>query len=153
MTVNYDFFDGVDPQGALGVVEELRAGGRPMPTRGARLCTLKEMAVQLAGFADERAGAVADGGPGEPSLRGLRLAEQHGIAVAGFDPNTPIRSKAEADRAAAQAKAAEAAKAEPAKAQPAANVNGAKPTTARPATRAPASRLPPPQRPAAPRRT
>ncbi|SCL17183.1 NADH dehydrogenase subunit E [Micromonospora rhizosphaerae] len=112
MTVNYDFFDGVDPQTAVGVVEELRAGGRPMPTRGARLCTLKEMSVQLAGFADERQGAVADGGPGEPSLRGLRLAEQHGVSVPGFDPNTPIRSKAEADRAAEQAKAA--AKPEPA---------------------------------------
>jgi NADH-quinone oxidoreductase subunit E len=93
MTVNYDFFDGVDPQTAVGVVDELRAGGRPMPTRGARLCTLKEMAVQLAGFADEREGAVADGGPGEPSLRGLRLAQQHGIAVPGYDPNTPIKRK------------------------------------------------------------
>ncbi|SCG63110.1 NADH-quinone oxidoreductase subunit NuoE [Micromonospora halophytica] len=114
MTVNYDFFDNVDPQSALGVVEELRAGGRPMPTRGARLCTLKEMAVQLAGFADEREGAVADGGPGEPTLRGLRLAEQHGISVPGFDPNTPIRSKAEADKVAAEAKAkAEAAKPAP----------------------------------------
>lgn len=119
MTVNYDFFDNVDPQGALGVVEELRAGGRPMPTRGARLCTLKEMAVQLAGFADERDGAVGDGGPGEPTLRGLRLAEQHGISVPGFDPNTPIRSKAEADKAAAEAKArAEAAKPAPAKPVP-----------------------------------
>ncbi|WP_422753727.1 NADH-quinone oxidoreductase subunit NuoE [Micromonospora sp. WMMD708] len=120
MTVNYDFFDGVDPQGAVGVVDELRAGGRPMPTRGARLCTLKEMAVQLAGFADEREGAVADGGPGEATLRGLRLAEQHGITAPGYDPKTPIRSKAEADRAAAEAKAkAEAAKA-PAPATPAA---------------------------------
>ncbi|PWR09317.1 NADH-quinone oxidoreductase subunit NuoE [Micromonospora acroterricola] len=109
MTVNYDFFDGVDSSTAVDVVDELRAGGRPMPTRGARLCTLKEMAVQLAGFADERDGAVADGGPGEPTLRGLRLAQQHGVSVAGFDPNTPIRSKAEADRAAAKAKAAEAA--------------------------------------------
>ncbi|MGQ5264137.1 NADH-quinone oxidoreductase subunit NuoE [Micromonospora sp. ZYX-F-536] len=109
MTVNYDFFDGVDASTAVGVVDELRAGGRPMPTRGARLCTLKEMAVQLAGFADGREGAVADGGPGEPTLRGLRLAQQHGVSVPGFDPNTPIRSKAEADKAAAKAKAAEAA--------------------------------------------
>ncbi|WP_030486265.1 NADH-quinone oxidoreductase subunit NuoE [Micromonospora chokoriensis] len=114
MTVNYDFFDGVDAATAVGVVDELRAGGRPMPTRGARLCTLKEMAVQLAGFADERDGAVADGGPGEPTLRGLRLAQQHGVSVPGFDPNTPIRSKAEADKAAAEAKAkAEAAKPAP----------------------------------------
>ena len=114
MTVNYDFFDGVDPQTARGVVDELRAGGRPMPTRGARLCTLKEMAVQLAGFADEREGAVADGGPGEPTLRGLRLAQEHGISVPGFDPNTPIRSKAEADKAAAEAKARSEAAAKPA---------------------------------------
>ncbi|MET7747444.1 NADH-quinone oxidoreductase subunit NuoE [Micromonospora sp. NPDC005367] len=128
MTVNYDFFDNVDPQAAVGVVDELRAGGRPMPTRGARLCTLKEMAVQLAGFADEREGAVADGGPGESSLRGLRLAQQHGISVPGFDPNTPIRSKAEADRAAAEAKAkadAEKAKADAAaKSAPTAPVKG-----------------------------
>ncbi|WBC13549.1 NADH-quinone oxidoreductase subunit NuoE [Micromonospora sp. WMMA1998] len=139
MTVNYDFFDNVEPQGALGVVQELQAGGRPMPTRGARLCTLKEMAVQLAGFADERDGAVADGGPGAPTLRGLRLAEEHGIAVPGFDPKTPIRSKAEADRAAAEAKAKaeaekpapapEPAKAEPAKAETAGNAGAAEPAT------------------------
>ncbi|MFG1886824.1 NADH-quinone oxidoreductase subunit NuoE [Micromonospora sp. NPDC049051] len=123
MTVNYDFFDGVDPQSARGVVDELRAGGRPMPTRGARLCTLKEMALQLAGFADEREGAVAEGGPGEPTLRGLRLAQEHGISVPGFDPNTPIRSKAEADKAAAEAKArSEAAKPAP---EPARTVLGA----------------------------
>lgn len=93
MTVNYDFFDQVNPDRAVGVVNELRAGDRPMPTRGARLCTLKEMSLQLAGFADEREGAVADGPAGEPTLRGLRLAEQHGISVPGFDPNTPIKSK------------------------------------------------------------
>ncbi|MBQ1026303.1 NADH-quinone oxidoreductase subunit NuoE [Micromonospora sp. C95] len=98
MTVNYDFFDGVDPQTAVGVVDELRAGGRPTPSRGARLCTLKEMAVQLAGFADEREGAVADGVPGEPTLRGLRLAQQHGISAPGFDPNTPIRSGKAGDK-------------------------------------------------------
>ncbi|MGC4877530.1 NADH-quinone oxidoreductase subunit NuoE [Micromonospora sp. DT43] len=125
MTVNYDFFDGVDPSTAVGVVDELRAGGRPMPTRGARLCTLKEMAVQLAGFADERDGAVADGGPGEPTLRGLRLAQEHNVSVPGFDPNTPIRSKAEADKAAAEAKAkAEAAKPAPAEASAAAVKGG-----------------------------
>lgn len=111
LTVNYDFFDNVDPKTAVGVVDELRAGNRPTPSRGARLCQLKEMSVQLAGFADEREGAVADGDPGEPTVRGLRLAQEHGIAVTGFDPNTPIRSKAEAEQAAAEAKAkAEAAK-------------------------------------------
>ncbi|ASW53220.1 NADH-quinone oxidoreductase subunit NuoE [Plantactinospora sp. KBS50] len=93
MTVNYEFFDRVDRDTAVSVVEELRAGGRPTPTRGARLCTLKEMAVQLAGFADERDGAVGDGRAGDATLRGLRLAQEHGISVPDFDPDTPIRSK------------------------------------------------------------
>jgi NADH-quinone oxidoreductase subunit E len=99
MTVNYDFFDRVDPATATGIVEELRAGGRPQPARGARLCTLKEVSVQLAGFPDTREGAVADGLPGEPTLRGLRLAQEHGIAVRGFDPNTPIKRGEEAPAA------------------------------------------------------
>ncbi|QGN45846.1 NADH-quinone oxidoreductase subunit NuoE [Micromonospora sp. WMMD558] len=130
MTVNYDFFDNVDPHTAVGVVDELRGGGRPVPSRGARLCTLKEMSVQLAGFADEREGAVADGVPGDPTLRGLRLAQEHGIAVSGFDPNTPIRSKAEADEAAEKAKAEAAEKAPPAAgngARPAGNAGAGEP--------------------------
>ena len=93
MTVNYEFFDKVDADSALSVAEQLRAGERPMPSRGARLCTLKEMSVQLAGFADPREEAAAEGRPGESTLRGLRLAERHGIAVAGFDPSTPIKRK------------------------------------------------------------
>ncbi len=53
------------------------------------------MAVQLAGFADERDGALADGPAGEPTLAGNRLAERYGIAVPGFDPETPIKQKDE----------------------------------------------------------
>jgi NADH-quinone oxidoreductase subunit E len=90
LTVNYDFFDNVTPESALDVVGKLKAGQRPMPTRGARLCSLKETALQLAGFADEREGAVADGPAGDSTLRGVRLAQQHGISPAGFDINTPI---------------------------------------------------------------
>ncbi|HWH01913.1 MAG TPA: NADH-quinone oxidoreductase subunit NuoE [Pilimelia sp.] len=93
LTVNYDFYDNVAPEGAVELVEALRAGQRPQPTRGARLCTLKEMSLQLAGFADDRDGAVAEGPAGEPTLRGNRLAERYGISVAGFDPSTPIRQR------------------------------------------------------------
>lgn len=106
MTVNYDFFDKVDPDIALGVVAELRAGGRPAPTRGARLCTLKEMSLQLAGFSDTREGAVGDGPAGDATLRGLRLAQQHGVSVAGFDPNTPITGDAPAPASSRPAPAA-----------------------------------------------
>jgi NADH-quinone oxidoreductase subunit E len=94
MTVNYEYFDKVQADDAVRIVERLRAGERPAPDRGARLCTLKEMSLQLAGFADEREGALADGPPGEPTLAGARLAQQHGISVAGFDPDTPIGKQA-----------------------------------------------------------
>jgi NADH-quinone oxidoreductase subunit E len=91
VTVNYDFtIDQATPGAAVGMVEQLRNGERPMPSRGARICSLKEMQVQLAGFADERDGAVADGPAGAPTLRGVTLAQEHGIAVAGFNPDTPI---------------------------------------------------------------
>jgi NADH-quinone oxidoreductase subunit E len=92
MTVNYEFFDRVDPDTAVHVVDELRAGQRPRPTRGARLCTLKEMSLQLAGYAEPREEAMADGPAGEPTLRGVRLAQDAGVSVSGFDPDTPIKS-------------------------------------------------------------
>lgn len=90
LTVNYEFFDRVQAEDAVRLVEDLRAGDRPQPDRGARLCTLKEMSTQLAGFADEREEALADGPPGEPTLAGARLAAEHGITVPGYDPDTPI---------------------------------------------------------------
>jgi NADH-quinone oxidoreductase subunit E len=93
MTVNYEFFDKVDADSAVGVVKRLQSGARPHPSRGARLCTLKEMSLQLAGYADERDGAVGEGSAGEPTLAGNRLAERYGVAVPGYDPETPIKKK------------------------------------------------------------
>jgi NADH-quinone oxidoreductase subunit E len=90
VTVNYDFYDNQTPDTASDLVTRLRGSQRPMPSRGPRLCTLKEMQLQLAGFPDERDGAVAEGLPGAPTLRGNRLAEQHGITAPHYDPNTPI---------------------------------------------------------------
>src|SRR3954453_129958 len=58
MTVNYEFFDQVNDDTALKLVKQLQDGERPQPSRGTRLCTLKEMAVQLAGFADDRGDEV-----------------------------------------------------------------------------------------------
>src|SRR5215475_4266487 len=46
VTVNYDFFDNQTPESASDLVGKLRAGERPQSSRGARLCTLKEMALQ-----------------------------------------------------------------------------------------------------------
>jgi NADH-quinone oxidoreductase subunit E len=90
MTVNYEFFDRVDVEGALGVLTQLQGGERPMPSRGARLCTLKEISLQLAGYGDQRPEALADGQAGEATLRGLRLAEDAGVGAPAYDPMTPV---------------------------------------------------------------
>ncbi|MEC4017042.1 NADH-quinone oxidoreductase subunit NuoE [Streptomyces sp. H27-D2] len=75
--VNWEFFDNQTVASAKRLVDDLRAGEGPTiePTRGAPLCTYQETARILAGFPDERPGAVAaTGGAGHASLVGLRLA-------------------------------------------------------------------------------
>ncbi|MBM4795129.1 NADH-quinone oxidoreductase subunit NuoE [Streptomyces sioyaensis] len=74
--VNWEFFDNQTPQSARQLVDDLRAGRTVEPTRGAPLCTFRQTARMLAGFPDERPGAVqATGGAGPASLIGLRLAK------------------------------------------------------------------------------
>ncbi|WP_433828042.1 NADH-quinone oxidoreductase subunit NuoE [Actinoplanes sp. CA-015351] len=109
VTVNYDFtVDQATPESAVELVEQLRQGERPTPSRGARICSLKDMQYQLAGFADPREGAVGDGVAGAPTLRGVHLAQEHGVAVAGFDPDTPItRTKPARDESALPPRPAE----------------------------------------------
>ena len=44
VTVNYEFFDNQTRRvGARDLVSQLRAGERPVPTRGAPLCTFKQI--------------------------------------------------------------------------------------------------------------
>jgi NADH-quinone oxidoreductase subunit E len=80
MTVNWEFFDNQTPSSAKELVDGLRAGNPPAPTRGAGpVCTWKEASRVLAGFYDGR----ADEGPaaGPESLLGLRYAKQRGEAA------------------------------------------------------------------------
>ncbi|XVU25723.1 NADH-quinone oxidoreductase subunit NuoE [Actinoplanes sp. CA-054009] len=111
VTVNYDFaLDEATPEAAVGLVEKLRTGESYTPARGARICSLKEMQVQLAGFADPREGAVGDGRAGAPTLRGVTLAQEHGVAVPNFNPDTPItRTKPAREEKTAPTNPAEAA--------------------------------------------
>ena len=133
MTVNYEYFDQVDAESALSLVKKLQDGERPMPTRGSRLCSFKQMARELAGFSDDRS-AVADAMTGvEPTVAGNRLAEERGVSVPGFDPNTPIPTQDAKDAPAkdAPAKAAPTKAASPA-AKTAAATTDTGPKTAEP---------------------
>ena len=77
MMVNWEFYDNQTPASAKDLVDKLRAGEAPAPTRGpARLCTWRQAARILAGFEDDQAhdGPTAAGA----SLVGLELAKEHG---------------------------------------------------------------------------
>jgi NADH-quinone oxidoreductase subunit E len=71
MMVNWEFFDNQTPESAIELVDGLRAGATVRPTRGASLCTFKQVSRVLAGFPDGR----ADEGPaaGPATLAGLEL--------------------------------------------------------------------------------
>ncbi|MCT7661041.1 NADH-quinone oxidoreductase subunit NuoE [Mycobacterium deserti] len=76
--VNWEFFDNQTPSSARDLVDALRAGEPPTPTRGGPLCTFKETARILAGFADPEA-AAAQGPAGPATLAGLRVARENGM--------------------------------------------------------------------------
>ncbi|MHB1614773.1 MAG: NADH-quinone oxidoreductase subunit NuoE [Actinomycetes bacterium] len=69
--VNWEFFDNQTVASARELVDRLRAGDPPTPTRGAGLTSFTETERMLAGFDDGR----ADEGPaaGPASLAGLAL--------------------------------------------------------------------------------
>ncbi|GGX86628.1 NADH-quinone oxidoreductase subunit NuoE [Streptomyces fructofermentans] len=88
--VNWEFFDNQTVSSAKALVDDLRAGNQVDPTRGAPLCTFKDTARILAGFPDEREGAVeASGSAGPASLIGLRLARGETSAARVVHPRGP----------------------------------------------------------------
>jgi NADH-quinone oxidoreductase subunit E len=84
MTVNYEYFDKATVDSASTLVDALKRGERPLPTRGAPLCTFREISRQLAGLGDERPGAVEAQAAGEPTLVGLRVAAERGEGAPAY---------------------------------------------------------------------
>ncbi|HET7666865.1 MAG TPA: NADH-quinone oxidoreductase subunit NuoE [Mycobacterium sp.] len=76
--VNWEFFDNQTPSSARDLVDDLRVGQPPTPTRGAPLCTFKETARVLAGLPDPQATA-AQRSVGAATLAGLRVARERGM--------------------------------------------------------------------------
>src|SRR5690242_18229986 len=74
--VNWEFFDNQTPSSARDLVDGLRAGDPPLPTRGAPLCKFRETARTLAGLPDSR-GSGSE--VGAATLAGLRVAKELGM--------------------------------------------------------------------------
>lgn len=80
--VNWEFFDNQTPSTARNLVDELRAGQPPLPSRGAPLCTFKETARLLAGV-DQHGNDTSTAAA--PTLAGLRVAHEKGMAARGLE--------------------------------------------------------------------
>jgi NADH-quinone oxidoreductase subunit E len=85
VTVNYEFFDNQTVDTASALVDKLRAGERPLPSRGAPLCSFKQIERQIAGFHDdENALAPEANGTGVPTEVGVKLAIERGESAPSF---------------------------------------------------------------------
>jgi NADH-quinone oxidoreductase subunit E len=110
--VNWDFFDNQTPTSVRDLVDALRSGEPPTPSRGGALCTFRETARTLAGLAspDDTTGV---GAVGAATLAGLRIARDHDMSAPPADAPATDSTDAD-DDAAAQADATESVKDEPA---------------------------------------
>jgi NADH-quinone oxidoreductase subunit E len=85
LTVNYEFFDNQTVGTARNIVSQLRNGERPQPTRGAPLCSFKEISRQIAGFFDDENAVAADAnGTGVPTEVGVKLAIDRGDTAPSY---------------------------------------------------------------------
>jgi len=92
--VNYEFFDNQTPESAVALVDALRAGEKPAPTRGAPLRDFRTAELELAGFwpedeADYRASVDGPSAAVE-TLRGAKLAEDRGWTAVPYPDDVPL---------------------------------------------------------------
>jgi NADH-quinone oxidoreductase subunit E len=79
LMVNWEFYDNQTVASARDLVDGLRSGNPPTPTRG-QLCTFKETERILAGFPDPRPDE-GQGGAGAATLAGLRVAKEKNMTA------------------------------------------------------------------------
>jgi NADH-quinone oxidoreductase subunit E len=88
LQVNYEYFDNQTADSAEQLVDALRRGERPLPTRGAPLTDLKTVELELAGIFPDLATAVQGNSLATETLRGAELASRRGW-VAPAMPDKP----------------------------------------------------------------
>ncbi|HEY7011092.1 MAG TPA: NADH-quinone oxidoreductase subunit NuoE [Jatrophihabitantaceae bacterium] len=85
LTVNYEFYDNQTVGTARTIVSQLRNGARPEPTRGAPLCSFKQISRQIAGFFDDEAAVAPDANSsGIPTEIGVKLAIERGDSAPSY---------------------------------------------------------------------
>jgi len=88
VTVNYEFFDNQTVESSTALIAELQAGHRPQPTRGAPLCSFKEISRQIAGFVDDRPESRTAAASGIPTEAGVIAAAARGHHAPSYGPQS-----------------------------------------------------------------
>lgn len=88
LQVNYEYYDNQTVDSAQALVDALRAGERPAPTRGAPLTDFKTAALELAGIFPNLERSVEGLSVASETLRGAQLATERGW-VAPPMPDAP----------------------------------------------------------------
>ena len=89
LQVNYEYFDNQTPQSAVQLVDKLRRGERPRPTRGAPLTSLRAVELELAGIFDDLERTVEGMSVADETLRGARLATERGWTAPAMPDQPP----------------------------------------------------------------
>jgi NADH-quinone oxidoreductase subunit E len=93
LQVNYEFYDNQTPESAVELVDALRRGEKPAPTRGAPLTDLRTVELELAGFypEDEAEFRARIDGPSAAveTLRGAQLAADEGWTAPAMPEKAP----------------------------------------------------------------
>lgn len=94
LQVNYEYYDNQTPESAVELVDALRRGERPAPTRGAALTDLRGAELELAGFfpADAEAYRSKVDGPSiaVETVRGAQLAADRNWTAPTMPTNAPL---------------------------------------------------------------
>jgi NADH-quinone oxidoreductase subunit E len=85
VTVNYEFFDNQTVGTARNLISQLRNDDHPRPSRGAPLCSFKQISRQIAGFFDDESAVAPDAtSSGVPTEVGVKLAIERGDSAPSY---------------------------------------------------------------------
>ncbi len=88
LQVNYEYYDNQTPSRPRQLVDALRRGEKPHPTRGAPLTDLRTVELELAGIFPDLERSVEGPSAATETLRGARLAAERGWTAPAM-PDAP----------------------------------------------------------------
>jgi NADH-quinone oxidoreductase subunit E len=88
--VNYEYYDNQSVESATELVDALRRGEKPHPTRGAPLTDWRTAELEIAGFHADLAATAAGRSAAEETFAGARLAEANGWAAPAMPESAPL---------------------------------------------------------------